>query len=148
MVAVLSLGTVGYGVALMFLAFGAPDLAMTQFSVETLTVVIFVLVFRHYPRFGALSTRLIRVRDGLVASVFGLLVAALVLFVGTSGTESRLAGYFVENAPSLGHGRNIVNVILVDFRAFDTLGEITVLVSAAIGVHALLRLTTGKDARL
>ena len=148
MVAVLSLGTVGYGVALMFLAFGAPDLAMTQFSVETLTVVIFVLVFRHYPRFGALSTRLIKVRDGLVASVFGLLVAALVLFVGTSGTQSRLAGYFVENAPSVGHGRNIVNVILVDFRAFDTLGEITVLVSAAIGVHALLRLTTGKDARL
>ena len=66
--------------------------------------------------------------------------AALVLFIGTSGTPSRLAGYFVENGPALAHGRNIVNVILVDFRAFDTLGEITVLATAAIGVRALLRI--------
>ncbi|HEY8549299.1 MAG TPA: hydrogen gas-evolving membrane-bound hydrogenase subunit E [Vicinamibacterales bacterium] len=140
MAAVLSLGTVGYGVALMFLFFGAPDLAMTQFSVETLTVVIFVLVFRYFPRFGALSPALIRARDALVAGGFGLIIAALVLFVGTSGVPSRLAGYFMTMAPTEGHGRNVVNVILVDFRAFDTLGEITVLVTAAIGVHALLRL--------
>jgi multicomponent Na+:H+ antiporter subunit A len=140
MSAVLSLGTVGYGVALLFVSFGAPDLAMTQFSVETLTVVIFVLVFRHFPRFGVLSPGLVRLRDGLVAVVLGTLVAALVLFVGTSGTPSRLAGFFVENSVPLAHGRNIVNVILVDFRAFDTLGEITVLVTAAIGVLAALRM--------
>ena len=147
MAAVLSLGAVGYGVALVFLLFGAPDLAMTQFSVETLTVVIFVLVFRHFPRLGALSPRVIRLRDAAVAAATGTVIAALVLFVGTSGTPSRLAGYFAGTAPALAHGRNVVNVILVDFRAFDTLGEITVLVTAAIGVLALLRLTAGEDRR-
>jgi multicomponent Na+:H+ antiporter subunit A len=143
MTAVLSLGVVGYGVALMFLSFGAPDLAMTQFSVETLTVVIFVLVFRHFPKLGGLSPRLVRARDAAIAAGFGTVIAALVLFVGTSGTPSRLAGFFLESGPTLAHGRNIVNVILVDFRAFDTLGEITVLVTAAIGVLALLRLAAG-----
>lgn len=142
MAAVLSLGTVGYGVALMFLSFGAPDLAMTQFSVETLTAVIFVLVFRHFPKFGVLSRKAIRVRDALIATGLGTLIASVVLFVGTSGTPSRIAGYFVDEGPGRAHGRNIVNVILVDFRAFDTLGEITVLVTAAIGVHALLRLAS------
>jgi multicomponent Na+:H+ antiporter subunit A len=146
MAAVLALGTVGYGVALMFVLFGAPDLAMTQFSVETLTVVIFVLVFRRFPRFGPMSPGVIRARDALVAMTLGTLIAALVLFVGTSGTPSRLAGYFVEHGPTLGHGRNIVNVILVDFRAFDTLGEITVLVTAAIGVAALLRIASERSA--
>ena len=146
MAAVLALGTVGYGVALMFVLYGAPDLAMTQFSVETLTVVIFVLVFRRFPRFGPMSPGIIWARDALIATTVGGLIAALVLFVGTSGTPSRLAGYFVENGPTLGHGRNIVNVILVDFRAFDTLGEITVLVTAAIGVAALLRIASERPA--
>jgi multicomponent Na+:H+ antiporter subunit A len=146
MAAVLALGTVGYGVALMFVSFGAPDLAMTQFSVETLTVVIFVLVFRHFPRFGAVSPGIVRTRDALVSGAVGTLIAVLVLFVGTSGVPSRLAGYFVENGPTLAHGRNIVNVILVDFRAFDTLGEITVLVTAAIGVAALLRIASDRPA--
>ena len=67
MSAVLSLGAVGYGVATMFLSFGAPDLAMTQFSVETLTVLIYVLVFRHFRGLGPLSSRLVRARDGLIA---------------------------------------------------------------------------------
>ena len=147
MTAVLSLGVVGYGVALIFLSFGAPDLAMTQFSVETLTVVIFVVVFRHLPKFHGLSPVLIRARDALVATALGAIIAALVLFVGTSGTRSRLADFFVETGPALAHGRNIVNVILVDFRAFDTLGEITVLVTAAIGVYALLRLGSREDTR-
>jgi len=144
MAAVLALGTVGYGVALLFVSFSAPDLAMTQFSVETLTVVIFVLVFRHFPRFGVHSPTWVRLRDGLVAGTIGVLMAALVIFVGTSGTPSRLAGYFVENSVPLAHGRNIVNVILVDFRALDTLGEITVLVTAAIGVLAALRIASGR----
>ena len=68
----------------------------------------------------------------------GVLVTTLVLFVGASGTTSRLADYFADAAPRLAHGLNIVNVILVDFRGFDTLGETTVLVTVAIGVRALL----------
>jgi multicomponent Na+:H+ antiporter subunit A len=137
--AVLSLGTVGYGVALIYALFGAPDLAMTQFAVETLTVVIFVLVF-HQLRggFGDLSGAGTKARDALVSAAAGILVTTLVLFIGASGTTSRLSAYFADAAPRLAHGRNVVNVILVDFRGFDTLGEITVLVTVAIGVGALL----------
>jgi multicomponent Na+:H+ antiporter subunit A len=140
MAAVLSLGVVGYGVAMTFLLFGAPDLAMTQFSVETLTVLIYVLVFRHFRNLGGLSPRLVRYRDAFIAAGIGTLIGGLVLSVSTTETAARLREYFVEFGPALGHGRNIVNVILVDFRAFDTMGEITVLATAAIGVRALLRL--------
>jgi multicomponent Na+:H+ antiporter subunit A len=143
MSAALSLGSVGYGVAMMFLTFGAPDLAMTQFSVETLTVVIYVLVFRYFRRLGALSPRLVRVRDALLAVGLGTLIGGLVLSVSTAETSAQLREYFVEFGPTRGHGRNIVNVILVDFRAFDTLGEITVLTTAALGVRGLLRFAMG-----
>jgi multicomponent Na+:H+ antiporter subunit A len=137
--AVLALGAVGYGVATMFLSFGAPDLAMTQFSVETLTVLIYVLVFRRFRGLGPLSPPLVRVRDGVMASGIGLFIGGLLLSVATTETAPGLREYFAEFGPTLGHGRNIVNVILVDFRAFDTLGEITVLATAAIGVRGLLR---------
>jgi multicomponent Na+:H+ antiporter subunit A len=138
LIAALSLGAVGYGVALIYALFGAPDLAMTQFAVETLTVVIFVLVFYQFRGFGDLSSRLVKTRDAVVAAAAGTVVATLVLFIGASGTTSRLSPFFVDAAPQLGHGRNVVNVILVDFRGFDTLGEITVLVTVAVGVRALL----------
>jgi multicomponent Na+:H+ antiporter subunit A len=146
MSAVLALGAVGYGVATMFLSFGAPDLAMTQFSVETLTVLIYVLVFRHFRGLGTLSPRLVRARDAVVAAGVGTLIGGLLLSVATSETAPRLRAYFAEFGPTLGHGRNIVNVILVDFRAFDTLAEITVLATAAIGVRALLGLSTSGNA--
>lgn len=139
MAAVLSLGVVGYGVAMTFLLYGAPDLAMTQFSVETLTVLIYVLVFRHFRNLGDLSPALVRYRDLLIAGMTGGFIGTLVLAVSNADTAARLREYFVEFAPTLAHGRNVVNVILVDFRAFDTLGEITVLTTAAIGVRALLR---------
>ena len=144
MAAVLSLGVVGYGVAMTFLLYGAPDLAMTQFSVETLTVLIYVLVFRHFRNLGDLSPALVRYRDLLIGAATGALIGTLVLQISTTETAARLREYFVAFGPTLGHGRNIVNVILVDFRAFDTLGEITVLTTAAIGVRALLRLSDNR----
>ena len=140
MSAVLALGAVGYGVAVMFLSFGAPDLAMTQFSVETLTVLIYVLVFRHFRGLGELSPRLVLARDALIAAGGGTFIGGLLLSVATTETAPQLREYFAEFGPTLGLGRNIVNVILVDFRAFDTLGEITVLATAAIGVRGLLRI--------
>ena len=140
MAAVLSLGVVGYGVAMTFLLYGAPDLAMTQFYVETLTVIIYVLVFIHFRNLGSLSPPLVRFRDVLIGAGNGILIGALVLSVAITETAARLREYFVEFGPTLGHGRNIVNVILVDFRGFDTMGEITVLATAAIGVRALLRI--------
>jgi multicomponent Na+:H+ antiporter subunit A len=140
MAAVLSLGVVGYGVAMTFLLYGAPDLAMTQFSVETVTVIIYVLVFRHFRNLGELSPKWVRYRDLMIGAGNGALIGGLVLSVSTTETAARLREYFAESAPTLAHGRNIVNVILVDFRGFDTMGEITVLATAAIGVRALLRI--------
>ena len=141
MTAVLSLGVTGYGVALTFLYFGAPDLAMTQFSVETLTVIIFTLVFYHFRRFRSHSNRMTRLRDLSVSILFGGSLATVLFFVGAAHTPFGLGSYFAGNSAALAHGRNIVNVILVDFRALDTLGEITVLATAALGVRALLRMS-------
>jgi multicomponent Na+:H+ antiporter subunit A len=140
MTAVLLLGAVGYGVALIYALFGAPDLAMTQFAVETLTVVIFVLVFRDLRAFGDLSSRVVKMRDAVIAAAAGTLITTLVLFIGASGTTSRLSTFFADAAVPFAHGRNVVNVILVDFRGFDTLGEVTVLATVAVGVGALLRI--------
>lgn len=136
--AVTATGVVGYGVALFFALFGAPDLAMTQFATETLTVILLVLVLHRMPGFVPLSSRPARGRDALVALAGGALMTALVLMAGAEPGGSRLTPYFAENSLSRAHGRNVVNVILVDFRALDTLGEITVLAVAALGAHALL----------
>ena len=142
--AVAALGVVGYSVALIFVLFGAPDLAMTQFLIETLTVILFVLVFYHLPRFTILSSRPVLVRDALMALGFGSLIT-IIVWVG-SGIQlyPKISEYFIENSLSRAHGRNVVNTILVDFRGFDTLGEITVLAVAGIGVYALLKLKPAK----
>jgi multicomponent Na+:H+ antiporter subunit A len=144
MTAVLSLGTAGYGVALTFALYGAPDLAMTQFAVETLTAVIFVYVFWRFPRVVERSSRGTRVRDAAVSLAAGVLVALLTFSAALNPTSSRLREFFAEAAPTVAHGRNIVNVILVDFRALDTLGEMTVLSVAAVGVAALLRMAAAE----
>ena len=138
--AVAALGAVGYGVGLLFIFFGAPDLAMTQISIETLTVILFVLVLYRLPRFSSFTGRLERGRDAVVSLALGGLVTVLVLASTAIPAESRLTDYFAENSVTLAHGRNIVNVILVDFRGLDTMVEITVLTVAAIGVYALLKL--------
>ncbi len=140
---VAALGVVGYGVALVYTLFGAPDLAMTQFAIETLTVFLFVLVLYRLPRFASLSGRPARVRDIVVALSAGGLMTLLVLITTAVPRQSRLAPFYAANAVPLARSRNIDNVILVDFRALDTLGEITVLAVAAIGVYALLKLRLG-----
>jgi multicomponent Na+:H+ antiporter subunit A len=147
--AVAALGVVGYTVALVFILFGAPDLAMTQFAIETLTVILFVLVLYRLPRYAVFSSRGVRIRDAVVALIAGSLITALVLAATQDATHAPISQYFAEHSVTEAHGRNIVNVILVDFRSFDTLGEITVLAVAAMGVYALLklRLGNGEDAR-
>jgi len=132
-------------VALIYLLFGAPDLAMTQFAIESLTVILFVLAFYHLPRFAQLSPPRSRARDALVALLAGGLMTALVLAAVGVQLSPSISGYFTEAALPLAHGRNIVNVILVDFRGLDTLGEITVLGIAGVGVYALLKLRSRKD---
>lgn len=138
--AVAALGVIGYSTAVIYVLFGAPDLAMTQFALETLTVILFVLVLYRLPRFAVLSNRGTRLREAVVALAAGGLMTTLILTVTAVPLRSRLAPYFAANSLELAHGRNLVNVILVDFRGMDTLGEITVLTAAAVGVYALLRL--------
>lgn len=143
LVAVVALGGVGYGVALIFLLFSAPDLAMTQFAVETLSVILLVLVLLKLPRYQTFSSTSERFRDAFVALSSGAITTILVLAVTAFERKSRLIEYFAENSLILAKGRNVVNVILVDFRGLDTLGEITVLSAAAVGVYALIKLRYG-----
>lgn len=135
-----ALGVVGYGLSLLFVFYGAPDLAMTQLAVETLTVIILALTLYHLPRFSRLTGAAGRARDALAALVVGGLVFLLALTALSVPMQPRLTPFFAENSATLAQGRNIVNVILVDFRALDTLGEITVLAVAALGIYALLNM--------
>ena len=136
--AVLLVGGVGYGVALLFVLQGAPDLALTQFLVETLSVVVFVLVLRRLPiRFSRRPLPASQAFRAFVGGSIGVLVAAFALVAGAGRRQESIADQFVVATPEAG-GKNIVNVILVDFRAFDTLGEIAVLVLAAVGIGALV----------
>jgi multicomponent Na+:H+ antiporter subunit A len=143
--AVAALGVVGYSVGSIFVLFGAPDLAMTQFMVETLTVILLVLVFYHLRLFTAVSRWPAVVRDAAMASAFGGLVTVIVLVGFGLQLHPKISEYFFTHSWSLAHGRNVVNVLLVDFRAFDTLGEITVLAVAGAGVYALLKLKPGGE---
>jgi multicomponent Na+:H+ antiporter subunit A len=142
--AVAALGVVGYGVALIFVQFGAPDLAMTQFVIETLTVLLLVFaLYRMPPRIPG-KRRGWRWLDLAVAASGGAMMTMLVLVALEVEIGPSISGYFLAHSLPDGHGRNVVNVILVDFRGADTMGEITVLGIAATGVYALLRLGTAR----
>ena len=138
--AVLFLGGVGYGVAVLFLIQGAPDLALTQLLVETLALVIFVLVLRHLPeRFEAPRWRLREGAPLIVSAGMGVFVAAFILIAAGSRTAPPVSDEYVARALPEGGGRNVVNVILTDFRGLDTVGEITVLTVATLGISSLVR---------
>jgi multicomponent Na+:H+ antiporter subunit A len=134
------LGTAGYAMAALFVVQGAPDLALTQTAIETLSTVLFVLVLRRLPdRFERVRMPGARAVRAVIAVAVGLTVFVFALYASADRTAAPVSGEMVERALPDGHGRNVVNVILVDFRAFDTLGEITVLAAAAIGAVALAR---------
>ena len=138
--AALLLAGVGYSMAGLFVLQGAPDLALTTVAVESLFTVLFVLVLRSLPdRFEQHSPRFGTVFRLVVASVVGLVVFGFALLAGNERLPSTTSEEMVARSLPDGHGRNVVNVILVDFRGFDTLGEITVLAAAAIGAVALAR---------
>ncbi|MEO6627299.1 MAG: hydrogen gas-evolving membrane-bound hydrogenase subunit E, partial [Aquihabitans sp.] len=144
--AALVLGVTGYAMAGLFVVQGAPDLALTQVAIETLSTVLFVLVLRRLPdRFGwtgVRDSRMTAYRRGLrlgVAAIVGVSVFVLAITMSAPRPSTPVSDEMIERAVPDGGGQNVVNVILVDFRGFDTLGEITVLVSAAIGAVALAR---------
>ncbi len=154
-VAVLVLGVVGYATAALFVVQGAPDLAVTQLLVETLGIVVFLLVLRHLPpRFPAVglpggdgrgrpaaATRRRTSNAGRLALslAVGAFVAGFALIAAGQRSDAPLAREYVERSLPEGEGRNVVNVVVVDFRGFDTMGEITVIAVAALGVVALVQ---------
>ena len=144
--ALVVLGAVGLVVSLTFLWFSAPDLALTQLTVEVVTTVLFLLGLRWLPkrvpfeseRLG-LRVRARRARDLLVAIVAGSGMAVLAYAMMTRPAPQSISPFFLDRALPEGGGTNVVNVMLVDFRAFDTMGEITVLGIVGLTVYALLR---------
>ncbi len=147
-ISVFLMGSVGYGVAVLFVLQGAPDLALTQFLIETLSVVVFVLVLRFLPpRFSRRPWRLGQAMRVLTAGAVGAFVFFMALIAGGSRPDSAtpVAEEFLARSIEEAGGHNVVNVILVDFRGYDTLGEITVLVIAALGVAALVVASARRD---
>lgn len=139
LVALVVLGVIGLIISLIFVKFSAPDLALTQLSVEVVTVVLILLALYYLPqRVQRESSTLHIARDVAIASLGALGVFVLTLAV-LSREYNPISDYYIQNALSGAGGTNIVNVILVDFRAFDTLGEISVLAIAGLGIFSMLQ---------
>jgi len=137
-VALLLIGSVGLLVSLTFVKFSAPDLALTQLSVEVVTIILLLLALYFLPHHSPVeSSAARRLRDVGIAGLAGLGVAALAWAV-LSRPFSSISGYYITHSVPGGGGGNVVNVILVDFRGFDTLGEITVLALAGLAIYAML----------
>ncbi|HET7350807.1 MAG TPA: hydrogen gas-evolving membrane-bound hydrogenase subunit E, partial [Marmoricola sp.] len=141
--AVVMVGVTGYGTAMLFLLHGAPDLALTQVLVETVSLVVFVLVLRRLPEYFT-DRPLTRGRFGRMAigALVAVAVAGFMLLATGARTAEPVSADFPEEAVEFGGGKNIVNVTLVDIRAWDTMGEIAVLVAAATGVASLIFIGT------
>jgi multicomponent Na+:H+ antiporter subunit A len=135
------LGIEGALLSLLFALFGAPDLAFTQLMIEVITLVLFVLAFHFLPdAFTLRVKRRTQLADAALAAGAGLTITLLILAARSNQVGESISHWFIENAVLIGQGHNVVNVILVDFRGLDTQGEIVVLLIAAMGVTALLRL--------
>jgi multicomponent Na+:H+ antiporter subunit A len=137
--AVLLIGVTGYGCGAIFAFHGAPDLALTQFLVETLVLVIFVLVLRTLPaEADRANIRRNRLPRAVLALAVGATVTTLAVYAMAARTGVGIAELLPDAAYYRGHGANTVNVLLVDIRAWDTMGEISVLLVAATGVASLV----------
>ncbi|WP_180077614.1 monovalent cation/H+ antiporter subunit A [Acinetobacter sp. YH12208] len=136
--AVLISGAVGLVVTMVFIGFSAPDLALTQITVDVVTTVLLLMSLSLLPQltpYESSPTR--RWRDAIIALGGGLGIATIAWLIMTRDHNS-ISWFFLQQSIPLGGGTNVVNVILVDFRGFDTFGEITVLGIAAIGVLSLM----------
>lgn len=134
--AIIALGVVGYTLALFFVIFRAPDLALTQLVIETISVALFLLCFYHLPK---LRTRTFRMTNFIISLGVGIIVTLLGIASSSQRTKDSIASFFVKHSHDLGGGDNVVNVILVDFRGFDTMFEITVLTIAALGIYSMIK---------
>ncbi|SCS55085.1 Na+/H+ antiporter subunit A [Staphylococcus caeli] len=134
---------VGYAVAIFFIFFGAPDLALTQFVVESISTALFLLCFYHLPNLNRhKETREFKVVNVIIAVSTGIIVTILGLIAYGNRHYASIAAFYKEHVYDLAHGTNMVNVILVDFRGTDTLFESAVLGIAGLGVYTMIKLRT------
>ena len=148
MTSIILLGAVGYTVSLFYVLFRAPDLALTQLVIETISVALFLVCFYHLPKLRKFETRItFKFTNALISFGVGALVTVIALSAHSNKLFSSISQYYIENTYEKAAGENMVNVILVDFRGFDTLFEITVLAIASLGIYGLikLRLNRGKE---
>jgi multicomponent Na+:H+ antiporter subunit A len=145
---IILLGAVGYTVALFFVVFRAPDLALTQLVIETVSVALFLLCFYHLPKFKKEESKIpFKLTNAVISIGVGAIVTAIALSSYSTKLFDSISQFYVDNTYIRAAGKNMVNVILVDFRGFDTLFEICVLAIASLGIFAMikLRLTRGKE---
>lgn len=138
---IIALGAVGYSVALFFVIFNAPDLALTQLVIETVSVALFLLAFYHLPKLNRHENRMkFRLGNALIALSVGVMVTIVALSAHSQKLVPSISSYYEETVYSEAGGGNIVNVILVDYRGFDTLFEIAVLSIASLGIIGMIKL--------
>ncbi len=147
LMAICAMGVIGTCVGLIYLMFGAPDVALTQLTVEILVVVLVTVALLKLPGHATVGEaggfeKLIR---GVISIGVGSLVTVLLLGVNSAPLDMTITDYYAAYSYSLAHGRNIVNVVLVDFRGFDTMGEITVLTVAGLTAYQMIKLRLGRD---
>ncbi|WP_242602147.1 hydrogen gas-evolving membrane-bound hydrogenase subunit E [Legionella nagasakiensis] len=143
----IALSAFGLGLAFFFIVQGAPDLAMTQALVETLMVILIVFSLSGLTQWPDIEHETNRQRwlKGGIAIIFGLFITLILNVILREPFNNTVGRYFMNNSLPVGHGRNVVNVILVDFRALDTLGETIVILIAAIGILLLQRYHSGES---
>ncbi|MFQ5598222.1 MAG: hydrogen gas-evolving membrane-bound hydrogenase subunit E [Nitrospiria bacterium] len=139
--AVLSLGMTGFLVAYLYVLMGAPDLALTQYLVEAVSVILILLVFYFVPPYFQENASASSKTTNLCLSLLvGLVMTFYMMMAMDSHFSTSIAAYYLEVSERLAGGRNVVNVVIVDFRGFDTLFEIAVFSIAALGIFGMLRL--------
>lgn len=140
--AIILLGAVGYTVSLFFVLFRAPDLALTQLVIETISVALFLLCFYHLPKLTSRKEERLtfKVTNAIISVGVGVVIALIALSSHSQKLFDSISSFYLEKAYTEAGGKNVVNVILVDFRGLDTMFEITVLGIAALGIFAMIRL--------
>jgi len=147
--AILSLGMTGFFVAFFYVLMGAPDLALTQYLVESVSVILILLVFYFLPAyFEERATQKTKTLDIAVSLLVGVVMTFYMLMVMDSHLSESIAGYYLEMSEKLAGGRNVVNVVIVDFRGFDTMLEISVFAIAALGIYGMLKLNKKQSKKL
>lgn len=142
---IILLGAVGYTVSLFFILFRAPDLALTQLVIETISVALFLVCFYHLPKLRKYEKRMrFRLTNAFISVGVGAVVTAIALSAHSNKLFESISHFYVENTYEKAAGKNMVNVILVDFRGFDTLFEITVLAIASLGIYGMIKLRSNR----